>query len=320
MLKRFGKFLFVAIGSILIGMLIVGVWYLLRHTNIFSNFRCQQEIFAILAQNHEKMVPDGAILTILSNTTFVVQFVAWITALGAIILAIFTFLGVREWLNLIDLKQKLETEYSSYKKRFEAIEENDKFIAEFSQAKIFYIQGFLEESWGILSKLPETNYEVVLYKGLTQLRRNDYFDAITSFEKALKLPNADASRIHFNMGNVWYERKDYPRSIGYYDKAISERSNYNPAYNQKAVALRRLGKIDEALDVLKVILSIDGKDAKALYNSSRYYALLKNKTKALEYLKNAFDINPRRYKRLAENDPDFEIYKKDKDFNDLFHE
>jgi tetratricopeptide (TPR) repeat protein len=232
-------------------------------------------------------------------------------------LAIFTFLGIREWMNLQGLKQQLATEYNSYKKRFEAIEENDKFISEFSQAKMFYIQGFFEESWVILSKLPETNYEVVLYKGLTQLRRKDYFDAITSFEKALKLPNADIPRINYNIGNVWYEKKDYMKSIGYYDKAILERSNYNPAYNQKAVALRRLGRIDEALDVLRDILNIDGKDAKALYNSSCYYALLKDKSKALEYLKKAFDINQKRYKGLAEKDPDFEIYRKDKDFLEL---
>jgi len=317
MLRKLCIFLFVTIGIILIGMLITGIYYFLRYTNLFSNFRCQQEIFAILAQNHEKMVPDSTIITILSNTTFVVQFVAWITALGAIILSIFTFLGIKEWLNLQSLKQRLEIEYTDYKKRFEGIEESSKFISDFAQAKIFYAQEFFDECWALLSRLQEINYEVVLYKGLTQLKRKDYFDAITSFEKALKFKGADLPRIYYNIGKVWFERKGYEKSIEFFDKAISESSNYAPAYNQKALALRRLGKINDALDVLKIILNIDEKNTQALYNSACYYSVLKNKDKTLEYLRKVISINAIKYKKLAEADPDFESYKKDSDFKGI---
>jgi tetratricopeptide (TPR) repeat protein len=321
-LRKIGRILFAVIVGTLAILLIVGVCYFIRFTNLFSNFKWQQEIMTFMGQNQNSKIPDCVITTTLSNTTFVVQFVAWITALGAIILAIFTFFGIKEWINFQGLKQQLETEYNNYKKRFDNIEVNSKFILEFSQAKIFYTQSltdesFLSECWEILSKLPEINYEVVLYKGLTQLKRKDYFDAITSFEKALKFKDADLARIYFNIGRVWFEKKEYRKSIEYFDKAISDRSNYSPAYNQKALALRRLGKLDEALKTLSIILHLDEKDAQALYNSACYQALLKNKDEALEYLGKAIGLNSKRYLGLAAKDPDFEIYKIDEGFKKL---
>ena len=323
-LGKIVRLLFTAILGTLAIFLVVGAIKFIGYTNLFSNFKWQHEILNFLGQNQTTKIPDCVITTTLSNTTFVVQFVAWITALGAIILAIFTFFGIRDWMNFQGLKQQLETEYNNYKKRFDNIEVNSKFILEFSQAKIFYTQSltdesFLSECWDILSKLPEINYEVVLYKGLTQLKRKDYFDAITSFEKALKFKDADLARIYFNIGRVWFEKKEYGKSIEYFEKAILDKSNYSPAYNQKALALRRLGKLDEALKTLNIILHLDEKDAQALYNSACYQALLKNKDEALEYLGKAIALNSKRYLGLAAKDPDFEIYKNDEGFKKLIY-
>lgn len=319
MLKKSLIFLFVIIGLFLMGCLIAGVYFFIKYTNLFSNLQHQREIFTILAQNHEKMVPDGIILTILSNTTFVVQFVAWLTALGAIILSIFTFFGIKEWLNLQSIKNQFKLEYEDYKKKIESVEQNSKFISDFTQAKIFYSQGFFNECWELLSRLPEVNFEVVLYKGLTQHKRKDFFDAITSFEKCLEFKDADLPRINFNIGRVWYDKKEYEISIEYFDKAISGRSNYIPAYNQKALALRRLGSLDKALKVLNLITKLDEKDEQALYNSACYYALLKNKEKAIEYLQKVIAIDGNKWKKYASNDPDFESYKNDDDFKKLIH-
>jgi hypothetical protein len=69
--------------------------------------------------------------------------------------------------------------------------------------------------------------------------------------------------------------------------------------------------------VLSVIIHIDGKNTQALYNSACYYALLKNKNKTLEYLQKVIAIEPLKYRKLAETDPDFENYRKDSDFNKL---
>lgn len=295
--------------------LLVSIVYFCKYTNIFSNMQVNNKIEALI--NNKDMELNVGI-AILKNSTFVIQFVAWVGSLGAIILAIFTFLGIKEKLGFQIFKQEIESEYKKYKEKVSDIDKKISFEFKLTQAKLFYAQKLYSEAWDILSKMSDKGYEVTLYKALTLLKRKDYFDSISAFENALKFSDADHARIYYNMGLCWFKKGQYPKSIDYFDKAIEARSNYSPAYNQKALALRRLGKFNEAIACLTTVISIDSKDDMAYYNLSCYYALTKNAGKAIECLRIAVELNPKENLTLTRSDADFEDLRgKNKDFDDL---
>ncbi|MDA7857972.1 tetratricopeptide repeat protein [bacterium] len=303
-------------------ILIAGVIYFYKCIDFFSLTKIDQKVNTSL-----KVIPQLTIVTsILKNSSFILQFVAWIVSLGTIILSLFAFMGIREKLSFQAMRDKmqsnyskLESEYSKYKTRITDIDKEIKLGYELTTAKIFYTQGFYNEAWDILSGLADDNYEVGLYKGLTLLKRNDYFNAISLFENAAHFKKADLGRIYYNIGLCWFHSKQYEKSIDFFDKAIKEKSNYGPAYNQKALALRRLGQIKEAIATLKVAVSIDNKNTQALYNLACFYALSKKPDEAIENLRKAISFNANKYQNLALRDPDFEGIKNRKDFKKLLN-
>lgn len=248
-------------------------------------------------------------LAILKTTGLVLQ------AMG-IGIAVLAVIGIKEILNVRKISKEVEAKLGTLEKEYnkfrrtsidfeQKINKKIRLEYDFIQAKIFFSQGFYEDAWGILSKLPDNiSYEICLYKGMVLTKRQDYSDAITNFECALKFRDADEARIYFSLGGCWYQNREYDKAIEEFDKAIKIRSNYWSAYNNKALALKRLGKLKEAIIELKKIVSIDKKNDTACYNLACYYSLLTEVKEALVSLKISLDLNPKRKKR-AKEDPDF---------------
>jgi tetratricopeptide (TPR) repeat protein len=257
-------------------------------------------------------------LLVLQNTAFVIQFAAWIFSILAIIVAVLGFMGGKELLNIRRAERKMKEAFSVLEIEHKSFKESRRIEFEFTRARLLYTQGHYDDAWQILSCLPDCHdFEALMYKGLTLLKRGEVSDAIAEFESGLNFPDAEKHRVYVNLGQCWFSIKEYDQAIYYFDKAIEQKSNFADAYIAKGRALRRKGEIARAIDILKVILSLDKQNAKGYYNLSCYYALLGKEPDALQNLESAIKYDQDRYAKLAKDDPDFESIRSSKAFKEL---
>ncbi|MBU4252516.1 MAG: tetratricopeptide repeat protein [Candidatus Omnitrophica bacterium] len=173
------------------------------------------------------------------------------------------------------------------------------------KAMFFYLQGLYDDAWEILSVFSEDlDYEICFLKGMVLAEKKEYEIARKHFMNALKFVNTDKARAHFDLGICWYQESSYEKAIQEFDEAIGVKKDYLVAYNSKALALKRLGKVNEAIKELQKIIDIDKKNDKAYYNLACYYSILKNPEAALKNLAISFDLNSVRKDKSGE-DPDF---------------
>ncbi|MCK4882410.1 MAG: tetratricopeptide repeat protein [Candidatus Omnitrophica bacterium] len=266
-----------------------------------------------------------ALITI-RNGSFVLQFVAWITSLSAIVIAVGSVLGIREMFQfrkarhqLLDDIRELNVKHEKYQRSVEnfekSIEEKLKNEGNLIRAKIFYTQGHYEDAWEVLKDML-ASYEVCLYKGMVLARRKDYSDALTSLNAALQFKRGDKARVHFNIGKCWEENLQYEEAIKSYDLAIEIKGNYWAAYNNKALSLKRLGRINDAIAELKKIIGIDKNNERAYYNLGCYYAILEDHKEALKCLKRAVELSPK-LKSMATTDSDFANLVESEEFKEI---
>lgn len=260
------------------------------------------------------------------NIGLLLRFITWLTAIFAITIAILGGLGLKEYFDSRTARKAITDEFEKLKK--EHVEHTEKIKSfqdeikkdqgirfNLTTAKIFFIQQQYDEAWEYLTSLPDDySHEVPLYRGLTLLKRKDYSHAITQFEKALKFTDVDRARVHYNIAQCFFENRAFDMAISECDLAIGLRRNLWRAYNLKALSLRRIKKIPNALKVLDQIA--DKKFDVAFYNKACYYSLLDQKAQAIENLKIAIELDPRN-KVDAVKDPDFSNIAKTPEFEKL---
>ncbi len=101
--------------------------------------------------------------------------------------------------------------------------------------------------------------------GLVQLQRNELRDALTSFDKAL---DADPhyAEAALNAGAVTLSYADFKTALSYFDKALAARPGDFEARLSRAVALRGLGKLDEAKTIYEALIREDPDAVSPRYN------------------------------------------------------
>ena len=50
-----------------------------------------------------------------------------------------------------------------------------------------------------------------------------------------------------NLGNVFQDLEQYEQALGYYERALKIRPDYADAFNNRGLALKELGRYDEAI-------------------------------------------------------------------------
>jgi tetratricopeptide (TPR) repeat protein len=78
-----------------------------------------------------------------------------------------------------------------------------------------------------------------------------------------------------------------------------------------------LGRYEEAIACCDAALAIKPDDQTALYNKACYYSLEGKLELALQFLKQALDLNPSKYQEMAKNDTDFDALRDDSRFQAL---
>ncbi len=145
-----------------------------------------------------------------------------------------------------------------------------------------------------------------------------YKQSIASYDKAIRL-QVHQHHAWYNRGNVLAQIERYSEAIYSYEQALRIKPNKYEAWINRGVALSKLQRYQEAIDSYDEAITLAPHTTEAYYNKACVHALQSNISLALKHLKKVIDKAPDRYKQLAQNDPDFEIIRGDKRFQDLIY-
>ncbi|MBL7157530.1 MAG: tetratricopeptide repeat protein [Candidatus Omnitrophica bacterium] len=144
-----------------------------------------------------------------------------------------------------------------------------------------------------------TTILVLPYSVLTVKRNADWKDEITFFENTLRY-SPRHSRLYLNLGNTYFEKKEYDKAIEQYEKAIVIKKNDAESYSNIGSAYMSKGNLGEAEKYLKKSIVIKFNLPIAHYNLARIY-YQKGKTKdAIEELEISIKQLPQFYGALNE--------------------
>ncbi len=149
---------------------------------------------------------------------------------------------------------------------------------------------------------------------LTKLQR--YFEAITSYEKALEI-RSDYPDAWNNRGVALGKLKSYQVAVESYDRAVQLKPDYADAWNNRGFALTKLEQYDEAITSYEKAADLNPNFHLVWYNQARCYGLQKKVDLAINHLKKAIQIKPESIRKLAKKEPDFELIRQEKRFQEL---
>ncbi len=214
--------------------------------------------------------PQTIFETTLNGANFAIVYISILLALTALIVTFGSFW----WGRKLAMLEKCHQDYLLFKR-------NSPLEARLTTAKIFVIDRRFSEAWEEIKELPDDfNYEVPLFKAkilLGQRHEGSIFSSIMKLlNKASSFPELSEetkSVIDCEISRTYFtEKKDYKKALEYAERAISEDYTYCTAYNAKALSLRHLGNLDEAITTLEEIIIGDKNYDIAYYNLACYYA------------------------------------------------
>jgi len=98
-----------------------------------------------------------------------------------------------------------------------------------------------------------------------ETRISDWSDAVRLYEHSLQATPRSA-KLHYNLGAVLEERKDFAQANGEYNKAVDLEPNYEPALAGLGNVDLNLGRMKEASQMFQKALQLKPDDVKAVTN------------------------------------------------------
>jgi len=140
-------------------------------------------------------------------------------------------------------------------------------------------------SWLILIIL------VSLYSARTIIRTYDWRNQDYLWLATDKVsPNSHQN--HNNLGDLYYRRKDYPKAIQEFQKAINLKPNYGDAYHNMANVYHQMNNDDDALTNYKTALTFNPAIWQSNLNIAAIYYNRGDLQNAIDYLEKAAQIAP----------------------------
>jgi protein O-mannosyl-transferase len=115
--------------------------------------------------------------------------------------------------------------------------------------------------------------------------------AISEYQIALKtkatIDHNQDYVAYFNLGKLYYDKKDYKKALFYYEKSLRLNSGFPAAYNNLAAVMTANGKFDLASHYLQEALELNPIQEDANYNLALLYLRWKEPDRAILHLKKA---------------------------------
>jgi len=171
-------------------------------------------------------------------------------------------------------------------------EDNDRVKVAYNEAIQLYQQGKLRESAAqfetVLQFYPE-NPKALYYMGKIYYDLKDYDKSLSYYEKAVG-NNMSDSLSTLAIGMIYYQEKNMGKAMEYYNKAIQVAPNYGLAYYNRGTLYGQLNKYDLSLDDLNKSIELDKTNANAYLNRGLAYYYLKQMDKACDDWHKAADM------------------------------
>jgi len=172
----------------------------------------------------------------------------------------------------------------------------------------------------IIDMLRTCSYLQVIenYKPLSELIISNYAKPAEDFVTASNLNSSDKAKVFsYGFGAFYYSKKDYINSLTYFDKALSEDSNFISALFTKGAALSNLGRNEEAIEWYDKALKVDNRNVNALFRKGLALSNLGRYEEALNALREAIQFGGKGYIAEAIQEQDFEELRSDSRFKKL---
>jgi tetratricopeptide (TPR) repeat protein len=190
------------------------------------------------------------------------------------------------------------------------------FILALLPSSNFYpLNAYMAEHW---LYIPSIGFVLIIAKGLVFLYENNRFRALgiglavlligfyatltirqnvhwtdaMSLYRLVLTHATDSARIHFNLGNQYYNQGKIAEAVPLYEKAIELDPEYSDAYTNLGLLHYESGRIREAVALYEKAVQITPKHSMAHTNLGVAYYDLGRRAEALSSYKKAIELNP----------------------------
>ena len=138
----------------------------------------------------------------------------------------------------------------------------------------------------------EQSVQELIEKGIEHHDAREFKEAITSYEKALKI-NPESMITNYELALSYLAMRDYRNASKYSSKVIESKDKdlMVGAYGVKSESLAETGKVDEAISLLENALIRNGNDYYLHFNLALNYFKKGDLDKTIEHVDNALNLN-----------------------------
>lgn len=133
--------------------------------------------------------------------------------------------------------------------------------------------------------------EHCLIQGNNSYLAKDYQQAITHYEKALKI-DLNYAMAYSNLGNVYNKLGQYEQAIAHFEKVLQIDPNYAMAYSSIGATYNKLGQYQQAITSFEKALQMDPNDVAAYVGFGSAYSKLDQHQQAITHFEKALQIDP----------------------------
>ncbi|MFO7727873.1 MAG: tetratricopeptide repeat protein [Desulfonatronovibrio sp.] len=137
----------------------------------------------------------------------------------------------------------------------------------------------------------EKQKQKALAEAKSHLKDNDIEKAEAIFRKLVRDHEKDFD-LKIDITDLLLDAEQYQKAIDYLKKAYKDNPESVHIYNRLGMALRKLGKFDDAEKAYKQATKLHPKDEYLHFNLGRLYIDMKNWDKAMQSAEQAIKINP----------------------------
>lgn len=116
-------------------------------------------------------------------------------------------------------------------------------------------------------------------------------ESLQVLEAAIQI-NAPDYKAHYYLGNLWYDKRQYEKAIGHWEKAVALNDRFAEALRNLAIAsFNKLHQSDRALSLMQMAFGADYGSARLLVELDQLMKIMKyNPSERLKQLRNHFPL------------------------------